>query len=233
MGLRLFQQEDERSSYGGADDPWAPGYEPNAGCAPTPRQQLVEGLVQDAASLPRYHPKRYYRARQQPPRTQPPGRWNLAMVQSGFAGLVSELTATGYFGRAFGSSCCDDGDDPDAEGQRRLSALLCENQEDDPVVQLWPPLPHGQEGRAEPWSEGLFYDVVEALHDLVARPRRRFWHEHCGELDYADYTRAPGQAVYRWRVNELLDRSTLPLRLADTGTDVGLLVTSAGGGRGV
>lgn len=238
-GFQLFQQEHNRG--GGAwasEDPWAPNYQAGGVSPRTPAEQLIVDLVADADNLPAYRPKRYYRARQVPGRGQL-GRWNLPMVMYGFAELVNELAEVGYFGRAFGSSCCDDADDPAGEGQRQLSELLAENQEDDdPLVQLWPPLPAGEDGPTgeewrgpQRWSDGLFYDVVEALHDLVARPRHRFWHDHCEEWDYADLTRAPGQAVYRWRVNQLLDRSNVPLRLAEDGEDVGLLVTSAGDAR--
>lgn len=236
-GYELFQQEHARGGGGwGFDDPWSPDFDPNRVRLPSPAWQLIEELIAGADSLPAYRPKRYYRARQAPPARRPVGRWNLPMVMLGFAELVNNLAVAGYFGRAFGSSCCDDADDPTAAGQRQLSVLLNENQEDDdPLVQLWPPLPRGEEGPEgeewrgpQPWSDGLFYDVVEALHDLVARPRSRIWHDFCQEWDYADVTPSSGRAVYRWRVNQLLDRSNVPLRLAEDGEDVGLLVTAAG-----
>jgi hypothetical protein len=45
------------------------------------------------------------------------------------------------------------------------------------------------------WPEELFYDIVEALHDVVARPRKRTWHDYAREWDYFDFARTPGQAI--------------------------------------
>lgn len=69
---------------------------------------------------------------------------------------------------------------------------------------------------------------MEALDELVARPRRRWWHDHHRSWDYDDFSRSGGQAVYRWQVNTLLARSRLGLRLASTGEDAGLLVHATG-----
>lgn len=79
----------------------------------------------------------------------------------------------------------------------------------------------------EQWPREMFLDVVEALDEVAARPRRRTWHSHFEEWDYADYARPPGQAVYRWRVNALLARSGLTLQLAEDGPDAGLLVQTS------
>jgi hypothetical protein len=83
-------------------------------------------------------------------------------------------------------------------------------------------------GIEQTWPEELFFDVIEALHDMVARPRRRRWHDFCEDWDYLDFARSPGQAVYRWRTNEVLARSELPLRLAGAGEEAGQLVHIAG-----
>src|SRR5699024_6355549 len=39
-----------------------------------------------------------------------------------------------------------------------------------------------------------------------------------------DYDRTSGQALYRWRINQVLATSTLELRLADEGDDIGRMV---------
>jgi hypothetical protein len=49
--------------------------------------------------------------------------------------------------------------------------------------------------RREGMAEELFYDIVEALHDVVARPRKRTWHDYAREWDYFDFARTPGQAI--------------------------------------
>jgi hypothetical protein len=156
----------------------------------------------------------------------------IADVKSQFAEVVVELDSAGYFGRAFGSSCVDDADDPDGNGQQQLSSLLRENQTPGhDYVHLWPMRPRDWGDPSAAWSDGLFYDLVEALHDLVARPRSRHWHDYGNEWDFADFARRTGQAVYRWRVNEIFNRSKVPLRLAESGPDIGHLVSSAGDAR--
>lgn len=66
----------------------------------------------------------------------------------------------------------------------------------------------------------------------MARPRNRFWHDYggCG-WDYSNYATAPGRAVYRWRVDQVLAAGGIPLRLADSGEDIGRLVHEPGDSR--
>jgi hypothetical protein len=192
---------------------------------PSPRALLVAGLVSDADELPPYVPKRYYSARRNPrpeatPRT-------LAQTKTAYAEVVVDLSRTGYFRDAFGSACVDDPDDPAEQGQKKLSSLL---ETDCP---MWPLAREDEEltGVEQDWSEDLFFDVIEALHDLVARPRSRFKHDYGQHWDYGDFARAPGQAVYRWKVNEVLAGSEVPLQLAADGEDMGRLVHAAGDDR--
>jgi hypothetical protein len=65
------------------------------------------------------------------------------------------------------------------------------------------------------------------LHDLVARPESRWLHpfDSCG-WHHSHFSLETGRAVYRWRVNQLLERSELGLRLADEGEDVGRMVAA-------
>lgn len=67
------------------------------------------------------------------------------------------------------------------------------------------------------------------MHDLVERPRYRWWHDYsrCG-WHYEDFAIAPGRALYRWQVDRLLTRFQVGLQLADSGEDVGRLVRVAG-----
>jgi hypothetical protein len=67
--------------------------------------------------------------------------------------------------------------------------------------------------------------VVEVLHDQAARPRTGHVHAYngCG-WHYMAFSHETGQAVYRWRIDLVLDRSDLGLRLADEGEDAGRLV---------
>lgn len=140
-----------------------------------------------------------------------------------FVGLVDELRGGGYLGRAFPTPCVDDRDlvpvDPAEVLEERLGA---------PVP--WPLRP---EQFLPGLDEDLLLDVVEVLHDLVARPRSRRFHDHggCG-WHYGDFALEPARVLYRWRVNRLLERSDLGLRLADEGEDAGRLVAATDDARG-
>ncbi|HEV8529635.1 MAG TPA: hypothetical protein VGS60_19205, partial [Actinomycetes bacterium] len=71
----------------------------------------------------------------------------------------------------------------------------------------------------------LFCDVVEVLHDLVSRPVDRWYHtwSECGWY-HSNFSIETGRTIYRRRVNQLLKRSDIGLRLADSGEDVGRLI---------
>lgn len=188
------------------------------------RVALVESLAARAGDLPRYEAPRYYRSRRAP--LSELRRLALTEVKAAYADAVIELESLGYFDDAFGSTCVDADGDPGAQGQRKLSQLLMLD------LPMWPLQRDGAPtGVEQGWSEEDLCDVVEALHDLIARPRRRSWHDYGEEWDYSDSSRASGQAVYRWKVNEILERSELPVRLAAEGEDAGRLVHVTGDDR--
>jgi hypothetical protein len=190
-----------------------------------PSTELVRELMNSADALPRYRTRRYYSQRHRQQAETP--LLTLPDLKTAFAQLVQALEEVGYFEDAFGSQCSDArDDDPAREGQHRLTTALQRN------IPLWPLGLYGKPtGIEADWDDDLFFDVVEALHDHVARPRRRYWHEHHREFDYGDYSRRSGQAVYRWRVNELLSRSQVELQLAEHGLDTGFLVQITGDSR--
>jgi hypothetical protein len=76
-------------------------------------------------------------------------------------------------------------------------------------------------------GQDLLFDVIEVLHDRVARPRDRTFHDFCDcGWHYSDFVLETGRRLYRWQVNQLLDQSALGYRLADDGEDVGRLVST-------
>lgn len=190
--------------------------------------RLVGELATAAADLPRYVFRPLFRERQQ---LTVAAALSVAETKDRFVQLVTELLGLGYFEDAFGSECGDSHDTPNIQGQQALADRL-----DLHDVALWP-LGTWSEGTAvlsgvhREWIDEVFFEVMEALDEVVARPRQRSWHGFHNEWDYSDYSRPVGQAVYRRRANALLDRSDVPLRLAEDGKDVGLLVTSAGDAR--
>lgn len=46
--------------------------------------------------------------------------------------------------------------------------------------------------RPEAWDEDTFYGLIEVIHDLVARPRERSWHDYgrCG-WHYSEFAVVP------------------------------------------
>lgn len=83
---------------------------------------------------------------------------------------------------------------------------------------LWPLQP-------EQWDEDTFYGLIEVFHDLSVRPRERRYHQYdgCG-WHYSSFGIETGQALYRWRVNRLLDSADIGLELAGYGEDAGRLI---------
>lgn len=79
------------------------------------------------------------------------------------------------------------------------------------------PSPFDLEPRQAPELEHV-YDLVEVAHRHVSRPRLRD-----GLTDLHRSSEA-GQRLYRWRVNELLNNCGIDYRIADRGSDTGLLV---------
>lgn len=128
--------------------------------------------------------------------------------------LVSDLNRLGYFDKTFGVDCVER--PRTTEPTQYLTKITG-------VSVVWP-LSFTQVGP----DRDLLFDIVEALHDAVARPRNIEYHDFndCG-WHGEHFDTATGRAVYRWRVNKLLERTSLKLRLGDTDSEEGRLVTTS------
>jgi hypothetical protein len=182
-----------------------------------PRRAFLVKLLRRAPLLREATTDRtpYWSERQ---RTWRPGAVALAGTVREFVRVIAEFDHRGYFERVFDKDCVD------APAEVDPSALL-ENEIG--VADLWPL-------RADRLIENrdLFCDVIEVLHDLVARPQTRSWHNYSGcGWHYSFFCLETGQFLYRWRVNRVLDRSDLGLRLAGEGEDTGRLVAVTDPGR--
>src|SRR5262249_52858362 len=126
--------------------------------------------------------------------------------------IVTGPDRRGYFEKAFDKDCVDGPADPE------LPSMLLARELG--VPDLWP-----LNANRLIEDQDLFCDVIEALHDFVARPRARRMHSYggCG-WHYSAFSIEAGQVLYRWLVNRVLDKSDLGLRLADEGEDAGRLV---------
>jgi hypothetical protein len=125
--------------------------------------------------------------------------------------LVTEMKEELYFAQTFGFDCVDGvgevSNSPESELDSRVGK-----------AKLWGS-PPGE------WSKDDLCDLVEVFHDLAARPKTGSYHTYngCG-WHPKTYSRRSGQAIYRWKMNLLLEQSGMGLRLADDGEDVGRIV---------
>jgi hypothetical protein len=175
---------------------------------------FLRDLVKDAGKLremaERHRP--YWSQRRSAGLSEPRADSQEATVGQ-FVAMILDFVNRGYFEKAFDKDCVDAPSDvdPSVVIEQALG-----------VPDLWPPAP--QRLTEDP---DLFCDVVEVLHDLIARPRTRWMHAYAGcGWHHGDFSIEAGRTLYRWRVNRLLGRSDLGLHLADEGEDVGRLVTA-------
>jgi hypothetical protein len=172
------------------------------------RQAFLVNLLRRAGTLPETAARAPYWSERR--KGSVPGRIPLETVVREVVRMVGDLERRGYFEMAFGKDCVDD---PSGNPSDILETELG-------APDLWP-LHAGRLSK----SADTFYDVIEVLHDQIARPRTRWLHNYSGcGWHHGDFSIDTGRALYRWRLNELLNRSDLGLQLADDGEDVGRLV---------
>ncbi len=183
---------------------------------------FLNAILQNIGKLPEHtDPQPYYYERHSRPidtRSSDPATSDRA-VRVSWTKLVTSLFQRGYLDRTAPRICVDDRfdrDDPNIVLNDKLNSLLNVHAE------LWP-IP-----TAPDWQVDLFYAVIEAIGDLMARPRERSFHtwDSCG-YHYSRFAVQTGRAVYRFEVNKILDRESVGLRLASTGEDAGRLVRVA------
>lgn len=195
------------------DGPWAPTAATRSDGATgvlTEKQDFLRRLMQGADRLKEgsSHRKPYWSQRKIGVLAQPARQ---AAVARQFVALVTEFDSRGYFEKRFGKDCVDNPSEVDP-------AAVIEHEIG--VGDLWPL-------QADPLSShlDLFCDVVEVLHDLIARPESRSMHPYAGcGWHHSQFSIEVGRTIYRWRVNQLLGHSELGLQLADDGEDVGRMV---------
>lgn len=143
-------------------------------------------------------------------RSRKPGAVSLLATAREFIRAVDELEADGYFEMAFEKDCVD------APANVEPSDIFSRELD---VSDVWP-----LNAKRLSKDVDLFCDVIEVLHDLVARPRARYFHSYSGcGWHHESFSVEAGQVLYRWRVNRLLGKSDIGLQLAAEGEDVGRL----------
>ena len=171
-------------------------------------------LVDSADKLPERAERRPYWSARTGSQYAAPDR--AEQLQQVWVRLVEDLQDRGYLDVVAPQGCGAEPVSPPAS--EVLAAELTKSLH---VDVRWP-LQH------EEWDRDTFFSLVEAVHDLVARPRHRDRHglPECG-WHYSHFARTPGQILYRWNVDQLLERSGAGLRLAAAGEDKGRLVHAA------
>lgn len=138
-------------------------------------------------------------------------------VRPRFARVVAEFEAHGYLAEAFGMECVDNDYELHDQAEvieRRLG-----------VPGLWPLAP-------DTWDDDVFYGLIEVFHDLVSRPRNRYYHSYgnCG-WHYSEFHAAAGRTLYTWKINAVLREAGIEYELATEGEDRGRLVAVTDDGR--
>lgn len=200
-----------------ARDPWGP----NPSTADTSPADFLTWLDSATITFPTQAQPRPYWSRRHAPR---PVTANKSRLAEWFQQTIRDLDSQGYFEHTFPSGCEDAGDDDTSVDP---SMVLAERIG---VPDLWP-LQASRESWDPETSPDVFYDLIEALHDLVARPRSRSYHSYWRHWHYGDFSSSAGQMLYRWRVNRILIVAGVELHLADAGEDIGRLVRVSGDSR--
>lgn len=173
------------------------------------RRQFMAEILRRLDSLPELRPRRPFWSERNA--GSAPGALTIDATTREFGRLIDDLVRKGYFEHAFTKDCVDDPAVVDP-------SELIENYIG--VPGMWP-----VDAKQLAADTDKFFDLIEVLHDLVARPRNRFFHNYsdCG-WHHSEFSRSAGRQLYVWRINRLLDRSRLELRLAESGEDAGRLV---------
>lgn len=128
--------------------------------------------------------------------------------------VVEEFLERDYFVEAFGYYCVDNDWSVGSVGRSPERWFLVNLGRDN----VWPIREHGADYDAD-----TFFDVVEALHDLVAKPLDGWYHDFAGcGMHWNTFDRPSGQEEIRAQLNPLLARYETPLELSATGEVVAL-----------
>jgi hypothetical protein len=128
--------------------------------------------------------------------------------------VVGEFSERDYFVEAFGYYCVDTDWNDGTLGKSPERWFLVTVGRDDvwPIMERWPG-----------YDADTLFDVIEALHDLIAKPLDGWYHDYSGcGMHWNTFDRSTGQAEFRKQLNPLLERYETPLELSATGEVVAL-----------
>lgn len=173
----------------------------------------LEELASVADHLPREARPRPYWSQRRDDRTLPSLKSREAATRRARQ-LVDEMLGEHFFAETLGYDCVDGNGDHGTSPQDELDRRVGK--------------PHLWDVDTEEWDEDDMCDFVEVFHDLASRPTGGWFHSYggCG-WHPSGFNRRSGQALYRWRMNEVLNNSVLDVRIADAGEDIGRMVRVA------
>lgn len=160
-------------------------------------------------NLPRPHRPSYSQRRGVGPLA---GRVAFDGVAKQLALVLTRFEACGYFQEAFGYECVDAGPVPGSLGPDPNAYLFQATGRDD----LWPfdepftgrswssPVSDG-EPRWTTWDPPEWFDLIEALSDLVSRPTGGYRHDYSGcGWHFQDFDQSSGRSLFRDEINYAL-----------------------------
>ncbi len=161
----------------------------------------LTNLAERAEDLPKAASRRpYWSERQQSDRAKPSVTTQVATGRRARA-LIDEMMEEFYFAEALGFDCFDSHGDSSTSLESELDSRVGK-------PNLWG-------STAEEWDKDDLCDVIEVFHDLAARPTTG-WHHSFNDCGWhpTTFSRRSGQIIYTWKMNLVLDGSSLGLRLA-------------------
>jgi hypothetical protein len=185
------------------------------------RNKVLDALLANVAVLLLEKQRRPYHSRRTGASERPGQTDPLQELIRGLIRLVEEFRQGGYFDHLIVPLPCVDDGHPLGYYEEAGSFQL---QQELGFAVSWPLNAANQLSQA---GAPMVFDVIEVLHDHIARPRHRRYHDDgdCG-WHYDEFAIDPVRRLYRWRVNHLLDVSDLGVRLAEDGEDIGRLVST-------
>lgn len=124
-----------------------------------------------------------------------------------FINVFDGLDEAGYFQQAFGYTCVDGGTFGNV-GHDQEAFFFRKLRKD-----VWPAHKY-----AETYTEDDLFDVIEVLHDLVAKPTEGRYHSfsNCG-YHYHAFDGGAGRQEYRRQINEIVADYGAGFELSETG----------------
>lgn len=178
-------------------------------------RRWAEQFVRQRSRLSPYVAPTYFAERHGHVASHAEPREHLAMA---FASMLSDMQDHGYFPGALPRECVDAPVSWSHVSEQVRHAIHLPFEWD------------GDRETARDWDELTLYSLMEYFHDGAQRPRSE-GHFHsfsgCGP-HYADHNAESGAAVYRWRVNALLERYSVSMRMGKAGDERGRLVARMG-----